>query len=102
MTRVFPNSRLEFLDLLGYDPDDVSKKIEDGCGVKVRPPTPPPGGDAAVNEVADGLNNLDTTADKEGAFDTIASQHQGRSSLLSICNINLLELQFQKMSSCEK
>ena len=78
MTRVFPNSRLEFLDLLGYDPDDVSKKIEDGCGVKVRPPTPPPGGDAAVNEVADGLNNLDTTADKEGAFDAIASQHQGR------------------------
>ena len=29
------NPRLEFLDLLGYNPDDVSKKIEDGCGVKV-------------------------------------------------------------------
>ena len=96
------NPRLDFLDLLGYDPDDVSKKIEDGCGVKVRPPTPEqPLGDA-VNDVADRLNNLDTTADKEGAFDTIASQHQGRSPLLSICNINLLELQFLKMSSCEK
>ena len=70
------NPRLEFLDLLGYNPDDVSKKIEDGCGVKVRPTTPAE--NEAVNDVADRLNNLDTTADKEGAFDAIASQHQGR------------------------
>merc|ERR1719210_366992 len=71
------NPRLEFLDLLGYNPDDVSKKIEDGCGVKVRPPTPPENGDP-VSDVADRLDNLDTTADKEGAFDAIASQHQER------------------------
>ena len=78
------NPRLEFLDLLGYNPDEVSKKIEDGCGVKVRPPTPeqpPDGGGDAVNDVANRLNNLDTTADKEGAFDAIASQHQGRRDL---------------------
>ena len=50
-------------------------------GYKVRPPTPPENGDP-VNDVADRLDNLDTTADKEGAFDAIASQHQGRISLL--------------------
>ena len=43
---------------------------------------PPENGDP-VNDVADRLDNLDTTADKEGAFDAIASQHQGRRSLLS-------------------
>ena len=49
----------------------------------MRPPTPPENGDP-VNDVADRLDNLDTTADKEGAFDAIASQHQGRRrSLLS-------------------
>ena len=46
-------------------------------GYKVRPPTPPENGDP-VSDVADRLDNLDTTADKEGAFDAIASQQQGR------------------------
>ena len=89
------NPRLEFLDLLGYDPDDVAKKVEDGCGVKVRPPTPPPdGGDGAVNDAAERLDQLDTTADKEGAFDAIASQHQGRRYIIAVKSGRLLGLQF--------
>ncbi len=74
-------NRLEFLNLLGYSPDDVSKKIEDSCGVKVRPPTPESGEDDAVDDVAGRLNQLDTTADKENAFEAIASEAQQKHDL---------------------
>ena len=62
-------------------------------GYKVRPPTPPENGDP-VNDVADRLDNLDTTADKEGAFDAIASQHQGRRYIIAVKSAHLFGLQF--------
>ena len=67
---------------------------------KVRPPTPPENGDPA-DDVADRLDNLDTTADKEGAFDAIASQHQGRTEkIIAVKSAHLFGFPLLKTLNC--
>eukprot|EP00095_Tigriopus_kingsejongensis_P008051 maker-scaffold201_size263271-snap-gene-1.32 protein:Tk08051 transcript:maker-scaffold201_size263271-snap-gene-1.32-mRNA-1 annotation:"hypothetical protein CAPTEDRAFT_20326" len=62
------NPRLDFLDLLGYNPEQVTSLVEATSGVKVVKARNDP-----VNDLANDLGNLDSTLDKEGAFEAIAA-----------------------------
>lgn len=82
------NPRLEFLDLLGYNPDQIASlvwnkkrflkvwilthhsfniQVEEISGVKLEDPQ-------EEHEMTNGLTNLDSTIDKEGAFEAIAAK----------------------------
>lgn len=62
----------------------------------MRAPTPPCAGgeDDDADEVTDRLNQLDTTTDKEGAFEAIASEQQLREEHMERKEQEVRSLQF--------
>ena len=71
------NPRLQFLDLLGYSPETVAKLVETKAGVKIEQPQE----ETPAEELANNLNNLNTTDDKLGAFDAIAESQANNTTL---------------------
>ena len=64
------------MNLLGYDPAEVTENVAEESGIKVQEPEPVLS--VSQNPVNPGLGSLDNTMEKDAAFDAIASSNQAK------------------------
>jgi len=84
--------RLEFLDLLGFNGDEIAKKVENASGVVVSEPEISLADGS--QKLADDLSRLDTTDAREGAFEEIAAKATAESPVepeLTAFNVSVSE-----------